>query len=246
MKAKNGRRDFLKLGTGLGAAVTLGGTRLMAQESLESGAGSGSAKPIDVVRVGFVGVGVKESEHVANLLRIKGVELRAVCDIQEVACAKAQRQAETLGRKKPTAYSRGERDFERMCEAEELDLVYTATPWEWHVPVCLAAMRNGKHAATEVPAAIFLDECWQLVETSEKTGKYCCMMENVNYMRDEMAILNMVRMGLLGELVHAEAGYMHDTRYLKVRDEGDGLWLGAHHAKRNGNLYPTHGLGPVA
>ena len=132
------------------------------------------------------------------------------------------------------------------AQAEDLDLVYTATPWEWHVPVCLAAMRNGKHAATEIPAAITLEECWQLVETAERTGKYCAMMENVNYMREEMAILRMVRAGLLGELVHAEGAYAHDTRYLKVRDYGDGLWLGAHFARRNGNLYPMHGLGPLA
>ncbi|MBX9584289.1 MAG: Gfo/Idh/MocA family oxidoreductase [Gemmataceae bacterium] len=204
------------------------------------------AKPADPVRVGFVGVGVKGTEHVTNLLSLEGVELRAVCDIREVACAQAQRLAEARGQKKPTAYTRGERDFERMCQTEDLDLVYTATPWEWHVPVCVAAMRNGKHAATEVPAAVTLEECWQLVETAEATGKYCCMMENVNYMRDEMAILNVVRKGLLGELVHAEAGYRHDTRHLKASDIGDGLWLGAHHATRNGNLYPAHGLGPLA
>jgi hypothetical protein len=133
-----------------------------------------------------------------------------------------------------------------MCATEDLDLVYTATPWEWHTPVCLAAMRNGKHAATEIPAAITLDECWRLVEASEQTGRYCVMMENVNYMREEMAILNMVRKGLLGELVHAEGAYEHDTRYLKIRDYGDGLWLGEHHARRNGYLYPPHGLGPIA
>ena len=113
--------------------------------------------------------------------------------------------------------------------AEDLDLVYTATPWEWHTPVCLAAMRNGKHAATEIPAAITLDECWQLVETSEKTGKYCVMMENVNYMREEMAILKMVREGSWASLSTRKAAYEHDTRYLKIRDYGDGLWLGAHH-----------------
>jgi hypothetical protein len=245
MDTKNGRRDFLKLGAGLGSAA-LGGTRLASGELAKGDPGPAGAKPISTVRVGFVGVGVKGSEHVSNLLRFDGVELRALCDIREEACAKAQSQVEKLGRRKPTAYTRGEHDFERMCATEDLDLVYTATPWEWHVPVCLAAMRNGKHAATEVPAAITLEECWQLVETSEKTGKYCVMMENVNYMRDEMAILKMVREGLLGELVHAEAAYEHDTRYLKIRDYGDGLWLGAHHAMRNGNLYPTHGLGPLA
>src|SRR5207248_4623449 len=116
--------------------------------------------------------------------------------------ATARRQAQALGKREPMAYTRGERDFERMCEVEDLDLVYTTTPWEWHVPVCHAAMRSGKHAATEVPAAITLEQCWQLVETAEQTGRYCVMMENVNYMREEMAILKMVREGLLGELVH--------------------------------------------
>src|SRR3954465_6447375 len=234
MDTKKGRRDFLRLGAGLGAAAAMGG------------AASAGVKPIESVRVGFVGVGVKGSEHLANLLRLDGVEVKAVCDVRDEACAAARRQAEAMGKRGPTAYTRGERDFERMCAAEDLDLVYTATPWEWHVPVLLAAMRNGKHAATEIPAAINLDECWELVETAEQTGKYCVMMENVNYMREEMAILKMVRAGLLGELVHAEAAYEHDTRFLKIRDYGDGLWLGAHHAKRNGNLYPTHGLGPLA
>jgi hypothetical protein len=244
--AKNGRRDFLKRCVGLGAAAALGGATRRAEGAAERDSGRTGARPIGLVRVGFVGVGVKGSEHLSILLRLDGVEVRAVCDIREEACAGAQRLAKELGKRKPTAYTRGDHDFERMCATEDLDLVYNATPWEWHAPVCLAAMRNGKHAATEVPTAVTLEECWQLVETAEKTGKYCTMMENVNYMRDEMAILRMVREGLLGELVHAEAGYRHDTRYLKIRDYGDGLWLGAHHAKRNGNLYPTHGLGPLA
>ena len=218
----------------------------MAQNSPAGGPAPTTAKPIPVVRVGFVGVGVKGSEHLANLLSLPGVELRAVCDIREAACTKALQMAEKAGQRKPTVYSRGDHDFERMCATEELDLVYTATPWEWHTPVCLAAMRNGKHAATEIPAAITLEQCWELVETSEKTGKYCCMMENVNYMREEMAILSMVRKGLFGELLHAEGAYEHDTRYLKISDVGDGIWVGEHFATRNGNLYPQHGLGPIA
>ena len=246
MNAKKDRRDFLRLGAGLGAAAALGEARRAAGGSAAREPESRGVKPIETVRVGFVGVGVKGSEHVANLLRLDGVELKAVCDIREEACAAARQMATAMGKPGPRSYTRGDRDFERMCAAEDLDLVYTATPWEWHVPVCLAAMHHGKHAATEVPAAITLDECWQLVETAEQTGKYCVMMENVNYMRDEMAILRMVREGLLGELIHAEAGYAHDTRYLKIRDYGDGLWLGGHHARRNGNLYPTHGLGPLA
>jgi predicted dehydrogenase len=133
-----------------------------------------------------------------------------------------------------------------MCAEEDLDLVFTATPWEWHVPVCVAAMKNGKHAATEVPAAITLDECWELVETAEKKNKHCVMQENCCYDRIELMTLNLVRQGVLGEVLHAEAGYLHDLREVKFSSQGEGLWRRAHSVKRNGNLYPTHGLGPVA
>jgi hypothetical protein len=114
------------------------------------------------------------------------------------------------------------------------------------VPVCLAAMTNGKHAATEVPAAVTVDDCWQLVETAERTRKHCVMMENVNYGRAEMMVFNMVRQGLLGDVVHGECGYLHDLRSVKFEDANEGLWRRAHSVERNGNLYPTHGLGPVA
>lgn len=200
----------------------------------------------ETVRVGFVGIGVKGWQHVRNLFHIPGVELKAVCDVLEQPIEKTRRYCKLLGLPEPTSYTRGENDFKRMCAEEDLDLVYTATPWRWHTPICVAAMESGKHAATEIPAAVTLDECWQLVETSERTGRHLSMMENVNYRRDELAILRMVRTGALGELIHADAGYLHDTRYLKAREYGDGLWLGAHHANRNGNLYPTHGLGPLA
>lgn len=235
------RREFLQASGVAAAAVGFDGRNVFA------GPPPGKKpKPIKTVRVGFVGIGVKGSAHLANLLRMEGVEVRAVCDILERQCVEAQKQAERLEKKKPIAYSRGKFDFRRMCEKEELDLVYTATPWRWHTPICLAAMKNGSHAATEIPAAITVKECWQLVEAAEKTGRYCVMMENVNYQRIEMAIWHMIRKGLLGELVHAEGGYMHDTRHLKANDFGDGLWLGGHHAKRNGCLYPTHGIGPLA
>jgi Oxidoreductase family, NAD-binding Rossmann fold len=237
MSTQTHRRTVLKHGAGLVAAVSLGQAKLQSEEK---------QKPIKTVRVGFVGVGVKGIEHFENLLRIDGVELKAVCDVREEACKQAQALAKKYGKKEPVAYFNGDHDFVKMCEKEDLDLVYTATPWEWHVPVCLAAMQNGKHAATEIPAALTVEECWQLVDTAEKTGKYLCMMENVNYMREEMAILHMVRKGLFGELIHAEGAYEHDTRYLKIKDEGDGLWLGDHHAKRNGNLYAPHAIGPVA
>ena len=225
--------------------MSLPGMQILASEP-ETKQQPSSWKPLETVRVGFVGVGVKGSAHVGNLLRMEGVELTAVCDIVERQCVETQAQAERLGKPKPTAYFRDEWDFRRMCETEELDLVYTATPWRWHTPVLLAAMNSGMHAATEVPAAVSIEECWQLVETSEKTNRHCVMMENVNYQQTEMAIWRMIRDGLFGEIVHAEGSYLHDTRWLKANDFGDGLWLGEHHAKRNGCLYPTHAIGPLA
>lgn len=245
------RRHFMKLSaiTGLGAAI--GGISLSSCATTSRKLGPAPAESfrvpaIDPVRIGFVGVGGMGSAHVQNFLKIDGVEIKAICDIVPEKVERIQKWVVEAGQPKPTGYSRGERDFERLCQEEDLDLVFTATPWKWHVPVCVAAMKNGKHAATEVPAAVTLDECWELVETAEKYQKHCIMMENCCYDREEMMIFNMVRQGLLGEIIHGEAGYNHDLRALKFTTEGEGLWRTAHSIKRNGNLYPTHGLGPLA
>jgi hypothetical protein len=205
-----------------------------------------SAPPLSEVRIGYVGVGGMGSAHVRNLLRIPGARVTAICDIVPERVALMQKWVVEAGQPEPRGYSRGPRDFERLCETEDLDLVYTATPWEWHVPVCVSAMKNGKHAATEVPAAMSLDDCWQLVEQAEKFRKHCVMMENCNYGRSEMMVYNMVRQGIFGEVLHGEGGYLHDLREIKFSNQGEGLWRRAHATKRNGNLYPTHGLGPVA
>lgn len=205
-----------------------------------------NAPPLDVVRIGYVGVGGMGSAHVENLLKIKGAEVRAVCDIVESKVQRTQEMVEKAGFKKPDGYSRGEHDYKRMCERDDIDLVFIATPWEWHVPMCLEAMKSGKHAAVEVPAALTIEQCWQLVDTSEQTRKYCIMMENCNYDKVEMMILNMVKKGVFGELLHAECGYLHDLRDVKHDMEGEGLWRRKHSMERNGDLYPTHGLGPVA
>lgn len=244
-----GRRDFLRLGLSGAAGLWLGSRvrKLEARPGISSDYGPlFTSKPLEVVRVGFVGVGGMGSVHVQNFLNIDGVEIRAICDIVEEKVARAQKWVEEAGFPKPKGYSRGPWDFKRMCQEEDLDLVFTATPWEWHVPVCLEAMKNGKHAATEVPAAVTLEECWQLVETAERYKKHCVMMENCCYDRVELMSLNMVRRGLLGEVLHAEAGYLHDLRDVKFSSEGEGLWRRQHSWTRNGNLYPTHGLGPVA
>ncbi len=110
----------------------------------------------------------------------------------------------------------------------------------------LAAMKNGKHTATEVPAAMTVEDCWAIVESAEKHRKHCVQMENCNYDRMEMMVYNIVRQGLLGDVLHAEGGYLHDLRSIKWADKGEGLWRRAWDTKVNGNLYPTHGLGPVA
>jgi hypothetical protein len=243
------RRSFLK--TSLGVAASLGVMAAESESALYAQAKLPadqffSVAPIPTVRMAFVGVGGMGSAHVRNYLKIPGVEIKAVCDIVPERVEKIQKWCTDDGRPKPAGYSRGKYDFIRLCETEEVDLVFTATPWEWHVPVCLAAMKNGKHAATEVPAAVTLEECWQLVESAEKLHKHCVMMENCCYDYEEMMIFNMVRKGLLGEILHGEAGYLHDLRALKFVPAGEGLWRTAHTIKRNGNLYPTHGLGPIA
>jgi hypothetical protein len=246
------RREFLVTAAAAGLGLTLDPGRLAAAAAEQPPAPAAqeprlfAAPPIETVRMGFVGVGHQGASHVRNFLRIEGVEIRAVCDIVPEKAARIQKWVVEAGQPEPKAYTRGPEDFRRMCEEEDLDLVFTATPWEWHAPVCLAAMRNGKHAATEVPMAVTIDECWELVETAEKTRRHCVMMENCCYDRTEMMILNMVRRGLFGELLHAECGYLHDLRALKLTDFYEGRWRIRHSIERNGDLYPTHGLGPVA
>ena len=205
-----------------------------------------AAPPMELVRIGFVGVGGMGTAHVRNLLRIEGCQITAVCDVVPEHAERSAALIEEAGFPRPTLYTNGERDFERLCAEEDLELVYTATPWKWHVPVLLSAMENGKHAATEVPAAYTVDDCWAMVEAAERLQKHCIMMENCNYGRMEMLCFNLVRQGFLGEVLHAEGGYLHDLRGIKFADEGEGLWRRAHALDRNGNLYPTHGLGPVA
>jgi hypothetical protein len=204
------------------------------------------APKMDEVRIAMVGVGLQGTSHVENLLRVPGARITAVCDIVDAKVRNAQQLVVGAGQKEPAAYSRGPRDFERLCETEDVDLVYTSTPWEWHVPVCLSAMKNGKHAATEVPAAMTLEDCWALVDAAETHKRHCVMMENCNYGRSELMVLNMVRKGVFGEILHAEGGYLHDLRAVKFEPANEGLWRRAWSRTHNANLYPTHGLGPVA
>ena len=241
------RRDLLKLGAAGLSLAAVGsvlacrddGVHRTARPSLGAAPDEPfRAPPMDVVRIGFVGVGLQGGAHVQNFLKIDGVEISAICDIDEPRLNEVVGWVEADGRPRPTAYGQGDTDFVRMCETEELDLVFTATPWEWHVPVCTAAMENEKHVATEVPAAYTVDDCWKLVEWAEHYQKHCVMMENVNYGPAEMMVLNMVRQGLLrrdpprrGRLPARPSGH-------QVRGRNEGLWRRAHSMDRNGNSLP--------
>lgn len=195
------------------------------------------------LRLGFVGVGDRGSYHLDVCLGMN-VEVKAICDANPLFLHRAKRWIQEAGKPAPAMYS-GKNDFLRLCEREDLDLVVTATPWQYHAPVCLAAMRNAKHAATEVPAGITVDECWDLVETSEKTGKHTVMLEQANYSKDGLMVLNMVQRGVFGEMLHATGGYVHDLRMVKFDPERE-PWRLQHSIDRNGNNYPTHPMGLIA
>ena len=203
--------------------------------------------PRDVVRVAIVGTGLRGRSVLKELLGVGNVRITALCDIvpEKVAAAKAQLKAAGHDYE-PGVYTKGDRDFENLCLRDNIDIVYTATPWDWHVPVCLAALNNGKHAATEVPAAYTVADCWKLVDASEKMRRHCIMLENCCYGYNELLVLQMARAGLFGELKHGGAAYNHDLRRILFETKDEGLWRRAAHLNRNGNLYPTHGLGPVA
>src|SRR5688500_2068089 len=238
------RRDFLK--TTAGAVVAGAAAPLTVPAAGQKAVTAFAAPKIDLVRIGYVGIGGMGSAHVRNLMTVPGCRITAVCDVNPERTAWADKAVTEAGHPAPAVYDRGPSDFERRCAEADVDLVYNASPWEWHVPICLSAMKHGKHAATEVPAAMSVEDCWALVEAADKHQRHCVMMENCNYGRMEMLAFHLVRQGLLGEVVHAEGGYLHDLRDIKFSKTGEGLWRRAWSRKLNGNLYPTHGLGPVA
>lgn len=207
---------------------------------------SGYAAPkIETVRIGFVGLGSRGPGHVTRMSKIEGVEIKALCDIRPDHAEKVKKSLENTTHR-PDLYTAGENDWKRMCERKDIDLIFIATPWDLHTPMAVYAMEQGKHAVTEVPAAVTLDECWQLVETSEKTRRHCMILENCCYDFFELLTLNMARQGFFGEIVHTEGAYIHHL--LESNFDKDGyydMWR-LKENKRNGNLYPTHGLGPVS
>jgi hypothetical protein len=199
-----------------------------------------------MVRVGLIGAGGRGMSLLGDLLAIDGVQVTAVYDHGAAQARRAQARVVKSGQSEPALHAGDERGYQELCERNDVDIVYVATPWETHVPMAVYAMEHGKHVAVEVPAATTLEDCWRLVDTSERTRRHCVMLENCCYGYNEMLVNRMVHAGLLGEITHAEAAYIHDLREVLLADAGEGLWRRAPHITRDGNLYPTHGLGPVA
>jgi predicted dehydrogenase len=206
-----------------------------------------AAPKMEKVRIGIIGLGMRGPGAVERMSFIDGVEIKALCDQYPDRVAAAQVILEKKGLAKATEYSGSKDAWKDLCNRPDIDLVYITTPWSWHTPMAVYAMEHGKHAASEVPAAKTIEECWQLVETSERTRKHCMMLENCCYDFFELLTLNMARNGLFGELVHAEGAYIHDLRSLNFDKKGYAeMWRLKENGSRNGNLYPTHGLGPIA
>jgi predicted dehydrogenase len=253
---KSNRRDFLRL-SGLAGMSLVPSTFVNANEN-ESLLNpfkrdpakhfnmSGYAAPkLDTVRIGFIGLGQRGPDAVLRMSKIEGVEIKGLCDLRpEKADAAKKSLAGT--KQNPDVYS-GDKDiWKKMVDRNDIDLIYIATPWALHTPMAVYAMKAGKHVCTEVPAAKTLEECWQLVETSESTKKHCMMLENCCYDFFELLTLNMARQGVFGEIVHAEGAYIHDLVDLNFDKDGYYDMWRLKENYRNGDLYPTHGLGPVA
>ncbi|MDX2032503.1 MAG: Gfo/Idh/MocA family oxidoreductase [Blastocatellia bacterium] len=241
------RRSLLKSATAAGAAFSL--TDLSRPRAGAAQAASMMGVPFekrDIVRLGIIGVGGRGLGMLREWLAVPNLQVTAICDIDKAATARAVARIEKAGQKAPAVYSAGERDYENLCKRDDVDFIYIATPWDWHAPMAVAAMKNGKHCGLEVPATITIDECWEIVNTSEQTRRHCMIMENCCYGQSELLVLNIVKAGLLGQLIHGEAAYNHDLRFIVNENRSEGLWRRIPHTKRNGNLYPTHGLGPVS
>jgi len=226
------RRKFVKLSTtaAVGSAAALSGISFPKEASGQNPARN---KPL---RLGFVGIGGRGSYHLNCALGMEGIEVPAICEIIPERLQQAKKWIEEAGLPTPKLYDKGVTDFKRLCETESLDAVICCTSWEWHAQVCLASMNSDKHCVSEVPIVLTLDQAWEIVETYESTGKWATLgLEGFG----QLALLNMIRKGMLGDIVHAETGYIHDLRRVKYDPEEE-PWRLQHSIDRNGNLYPDH------
>ena len=264
---KNNRRDFFKLG-GLAGAGFFGSNVIPGFASAQTNDHPKSkldhirkqamrkhnqrfnmcgyaAPKMDKVRIGFIGLGNRGPVHSNQTSRLEGVEIKAMCDLRAEKAEAAKKKVLSFGHH-PVIYAGKEEEWKKLCERDDIDLIYISTPWHLHAPMAVYAMNHGKHVCIEVPAANTLEECWQLVETSERTRKHCMMVENACYLFWDLLILNMARQGFFGDIIHAEGAYIHDLLdYNFDKNNLHDMWRLKENTKRNGNLYPTHGLGPV-
>lgn len=262
MKNKPNRRAFIQKSILAGAGLALGTTASGANKEEES---KTTAQPIanqnSKLQLGFIGVGLRGQSHVDLALDRKDCVVAAICDIDPEMIRRTQAIISKKGGPAPKVYDKGPKDYLRLLEEGGVDAVVISTPWEWHSEMATAGMRAGKYTGVEVSGGFSLDECWDLVRTHESTGTHLFFLENVCYRRDVMAVLNMVRQGLFGEMMHLEGGYQHDLRGVKFNDGkspydsgvefgekgfSEARWRTQHSIHRNGDLYPTHGIGPVA
>jgi predicted dehydrogenase len=196
-------------------------------------------------RIAIIGTGGRGTALLANLLVAKA-QVAALCDVVAEKAEHAASLVVAAGQQKPALFTNGEHDYESLVGNDDVDLILVATPWNWHAEMAIAAMTDGKDVAIEVPGVTTIEDCWKIVRASEETRKHCMMLENCCYGYNETLILRMVNAGEFGELLYGEGAYLHDLRSILFSDTGEGLWRRAEHTRRNGNLYPTHGLGPVA
>ncbi|HYO83937.1 MAG TPA: Gfo/Idh/MocA family oxidoreductase [Bryobacteraceae bacterium] len=215
---------------------------LMSSLALSAAAQSRSKE----IRVGVLGAGARGVDMMRISMRLPGVRVAAICDVSEQRTTRAQQVVEEATGQRPTPYSRSAEDYKRMLDSPDLDVVLVMTPQNQHAAQSIYAMNSGKHVGSETPVAYTLDECWALVEAKEKTGRRFMLLENYPYARSRMMVLNMAHSGVLGEVTYGEGCYIHDTRNLAYEKDGSLTWRGEIARKYRGDVYPTHGMGPVS
>jgi len=248
----NSRRQFVK-------KTALAGAGLSILPNLSYGSVFKSSE--QKLKLAFIGVGLRGSDHLRNALLRKDLEITAICDIDPKRIDIALDNINKAGFSKPKVFGNSDYDYRNLLELKEVDAVIISTPWLWHTRMAVDTMKAGKYTGLEVSAANTMEECWDLVNTHESTGTQLMLLENVNYRRDVLAVLNMVKQNVFGELVHFRCGYQHDLRFVKLNDGksayGTGVefgekgiseskWRTQHSLLRNADVYPTHGIGPIA
>ena len=213
MKKELNRRKFLQASALAGAGAAIPFTT-----SGQNSPNLISEKPKSKINVGVIGVGLRGSYHAEFAMEREDCELVAICDIDKRMIERMQKLVSDKGKNQPKVYAYEEDSYKALLADDTIDAVVIATPWRWHTEMAIAAMRAGKYTGVEVCGAFSIDECWQLVNAHEETGTHLFFLENVCYRRDVMAVLNMVKQGMFGEMMHLECGYQHDLRGVKFND----------------------------